>query len=433
MDTRSSAQAARSASIRLAATDTEAKNGALAEIAQALHANADAIIAANQRDLDNAEKADLAAPLLKRLKFDQKKLDGVMAGIESLIGLAEQVGSTLSATELDSGLELYKVSCPIGVIGVIFESRPDALVQISTLCLKSGNAVLMKGGSEAAETNRALANVIAGASESAGIPAGWLQLLETRADVGEMLKLDDLVDLVIPRGSNEFVRYIMENSNIPVLGHADGICHVYIDCDADSAMAIEIAVDSKCQYVAVCNATETLLVHEAVAGELLPKLKAAFDEQNVELRGCAKTARIIDVMPATEEDWGTEYLDMVLSVKIVGSVDEAIDHINAHGSGHTDAIVTGNADSARTFIDLVDSGNVFWNCSTRFSDGFRYGLGAEVGISTNKIHARGPVGLEGLLIYKWIMKGSGQTVAPYADGEKSFTHRKLDKEFRRQG
>ena len=423
------ASKAKQASIKLAAVSTETKNNALARIAQALQSAAPEIIAANQADLDAAQKSNLAAPLLKRLKFDQTKLDTACQGLESLIKLEDPVGKTLAATELDQNLELYKVACPIGVIGVVFESRPDALVQISSLCLKSGNAVMLKGGSEAENTNKTLAKIITEASEQAGIPAGWLQLLQTRSDVAEMLNLDEYIDLVIPRGSNEFVRYIMDNTNIPVLGHADGICHVYIDAEADLEMAVNVAVDSKCQYVAVCNAAETLLVDRDIAAEFLPKAKQAFDKKNVELRGCSATRDIIDVKPATEDDWKTEYLDNIFAVRIVAGLDEAIDHINTFGSGHTDAIVTGNQAHAAKFMDLVDSGNVFWNCSTRFSDGYRYGLGAEVGISTNKIHARGPVGLEGLLIYKYKMTGRGQTVAEYSSGQKKFAHKKLDKIF----
>jgi glutamate-5-semialdehyde dehydrogenase len=420
------AAAAKSASIRLAAVTTDVKNNALAEIARALRQHGGEIVSANQQDLSAAEKSNLAAPLLKRLKFDEGKIAQTIAGIESLIKLDDPVGRTLAATELDAGLELYKVTCPIGVIGVVFESRPDALVQISTLCLKSGNAVLLKGGSEAAKTNRILAGTIAAASEKAGLPAGWIQLLETRQDVAEMMALDEYIDLIIPRGSNEFVRYIMNNTNIPVLGHADGICHVYIDGDADLEMAVNITVDSKCQYVAVCNAAETLLIDSDIAEKLLPKVKAALDAKGVELRGCEKTAAIIDVKPATDADWSAEYLDLILSIKVVAGLDEAIEHINRYGSKHTDAIVTADKDKAERFMSLVDSANVFWNCSTRFADGFRYGLGAEVGISTNKIHARGPVGLEGLLIYKWKMLGSGQIAADYAGPKaKKFTHKKI--------
>ena len=419
------AKKAKSASILLSAIKTETKNAALARIAEALKSKSAEIIAANQKDLRLAEKNKLASPLLKRLKFDEGKIADVCAGIESLIKLDDPVGKTISATELDEGLNLYKVSCPIGVIGVVFESRPDALVQISTLCLKSGNAVLLKGGSEAANTNKILAKVIAEATAKSGIPIGWIQLLETRQDVAEMLKMDEDIDLVIPRGSNEFVRYIMNHTNIPVLGHADGICHVYVDGAADIDMAVKIALDSKCQYVAVCNATETLLVANKIAKAFLPKVKAAFDAKNVELRGCKKTCSIIKVKPATEKDWSTEYLDYILSIKVVDGVDEAIEHINHYGSHHTDAIVTQDKATAEKFLDLVDSAGVFWNCSTRFSDGYRYGLGAEVGVSTTKIHARGPVGLEGLLIYKWKLLGSGQIVADYAEGRRKFSHKKL--------
>jgi len=424
------AAVAKSASIRLAAVKTDVKNNALAEIANVIKRRSVEICAANKEDVSAAQKNHLAAPLLKRLKFDREKIGQVVAGIESLIALDDPVGKTLAATELDAGLELYKVSCPIGVIGVVFESRPDALVQISTLCLKSGNAVLLKGGSEAARTNRILTETIAEASEKAGLPAGWIQLLETREDVAQMLALDEYIDLVIPRGSNEFVRYIMNNTNIPVLGHAEGICHVYADGDADVEMAVNIAVDSKCQYVAVCNAAETLLVDSAIAGKFLLKVKTALEKKGVELRGCEETAAIIDVKPATEADWSTEYLDYILSIKVVDGLDEAIEHINRYGSKHTDAIVTADREKAERFMALVDSANVFWNCSTRFSDGFRYGLGAEVGISTSKIHARGPVGLEGLVIYKWKLLGKGQTVADYSGpNARKFTHEKLDKGF----
>ena len=427
MEIGKAAKAAKTASIHLAAIGTAFKNKALQAIADEMRTQKDKIFEANEKDLVFSRKNKLAKPLLKRLKFDEKKLVETISGIESLIGLPDPVGVTLSARELDEGLELYQITCPIGVIGVIFESRPDALVQISTLCLKSGNGVLLKGGSEAAHTNRTLADIIVPASESAGIPAGWLQLLETRDDVKEMLKMDESIDLLVPRGSNEFVKFIMDNSNIPVLGHADGICHVYVDEDAELNMATSIVVDAKCQYVAVCNAAETLLVHQAVASEFLPMVQKALSLYKVELRGCPKTRAIIKVKLASEEDWHTEYLDTVLSVKVVTSTEEAIDHINTYGSGHTDAIITANESTANHFMSLVDSGNVFWNCSTRFSDGYRYGLGAEVGISTSKIHARGPVGLEGLVIYKWQIRGSGQIVADYAEGRRKFTPRPLNK------
>jgi len=429
MKIQESAQAAKQASIELAALSSEVKNKALLAIAHELVKQSAAIVKANAKDIERSKQEKLDAPLLKRLKFDESKIKETVAGIQSLIKLAEPVGETLMSTELDKGLELYKVSCPIGVIGVIFESRPDALVQISTLCLKSGNSVILKGGSEALETNRILAKIIAEATESVGVPKGWIQLLETRDDVNAMLKLDTYIDLIIPRGSNEFVQYIMNNSNIPVLGHADGICHVYVDKDADVETAVAVAVDSKTQYVAVCNAAETFLVHEAIADEFLPMLDIALAHHKVIIYGCEKTQGIIACKPATEEDWKTEYLDYKVSIKVVSDIHEAINHINTYGSGHTEAILTMNKKAVDLFMNLCDSGNVFWNCSTRFSDGFRYGLGAEVGISTNKIHARGPVGLEGLLIYKWKLKGRGHIVADYSSGKSTFTHTKLDKKF----
>jgi len=430
MDIKEVAYLAKKASIKLAATSTELKNKALMEIARLLELRKEEIFKANREDLKRSEEENLAAPLIKRLKFDENKLSEVISGIKSLINLPDPVGKTLASTELDEGLELYKVSCPIGVIGVIFESRPDALVQISTLCLKSGNSVLLKGGKEAINTNRILTDIIKTATENTGIPSGWIQLLETRDDVNEMLKMDEYIDLIIPRGSNEFVRYIMENSNIAVLGHADGICHCYVDSGADLNMAVKIVVDSKTQYVAVCNATETLLVHKDVAKEFLPMLKEEMDKKNVEIVGCERTREIIEVTPASEEDWKTEYLDYKLSIKIVDSVEEAIDHINTYGSGHTDSIISNNKENVELFMNLVDSGNVIWNCSTRFSDGFRYGFGAEVGISTNKIHARGPVGLDGLVIYKYKLVGNGHIVADYANKTRSFTHKKINKDFK---
>lgn len=425
MNIKESAASAKKSSIALANCNTDLKNKALIEILNALLNRQDEIIKANKEDTERSLKENLSDPLLKRLKFDESKINDVVSGIESLINLPDPVGKTLAATELDECLELYKISCPIGVTGVIFESRPDALVQISTLCLKSGNSALLKGGREALNTNRILFEIIKTASEAVGIPEGWLHLIETREDVNEMLKLDKYIDLIIPRGSNEFVQYIMNNSNIPVMGHADGICHCYVDAEADLEMAVNVVVDSKTQYVSVCNATETLLVNENIAKRFLPLLKIELDKKNVELVGCNETQKIISVKPASDEDWKTEYLDYKLSIKVVKSLEEAIEHINTYTSGHTESIITKNKDKAELFMNLVDSANVFWNCSTRFSDGFRYGFGAEVGISTNKIHARGPVGLDGLLIYKYKLYGNGNIVADYANKTKSFTHRKL--------
>jgi len=429
MDIEKKAKLAKEAQLVLSSVKSEIKNSALEKISILLNERKSRILEANQIDLERAKKQELAPPLLKRLKFNEKKIQDVCTGLEALIALDDPVGITLKATELDNGLELYKISTPIGVIGVIFESRPDALIQISTLCLKSGNAVLLKGGSEAKETNIVLFEIIKEATTVSGIPEAWICLLETRSDVKEMLNLYSFIDLVIPRGSNDFVRFIIDNSRIPVLGHADGICHVYVDKGADIEFACNIIEDSKCQYVAVCNAAETLLVHSSIAEDLLPKIKTVLEKHSVELRGCERTKHIIPVKDATDVDWYTEYLDYILSIKIVDSLEQAVSHINKYGSGHTDSIVTSNREQALKFIKLVDSADVFLNCSTRFADGYRYGLGAEVGISTNKIHARGPVGMEGLLIYKWVLLGNGHIVADYVKGSRKFTHKPMKKKF----
>lgn len=418
------------AQVFLGALTTEIKNNALKNISNRLIEKAPEIAEANRRDIEQSRKENLPEALLKRLKFDEVKIQEVRDGIESLTRLEDPVGKTLSARELDKGLELFQVSCPIGVIGMIFESRPDALVQIATLCLKSGNGVILKGGHEAANTNRILSSIIHSASVEAGLPEGWIALAESREDVAAMLGLEDSIDLLIPRGSNSFVKYIMKNTSIPVMGHADGICHLFVDSDADISMAVDITDDSKTQYVAVCNAVETLLVDSRIAESFLPELKKRMDDKNVELRGCERTGSIIEVKTASEEDWSTEYLDYILSIKIVDSEDEAIEHINTYGSGHTDGIITADKVKASRFMDLVDSADVLWNCSTRFADGFRYGLGAEVGISTNKIHARGPVGLEGLVIYKWRLIGNGHRVDDFSgDNAKKYTHKKLAKRY----
>ena len=420
------AKSARLASIEAASLTTEQKNTALDAVAKALEAAADDIFKANEADMEAAIKDGLASPLVKRLKFDCGKLDSVIAGIKALIKLDDPVGQKMDAVKLDDELILERVRCPIGVLGIIFESRPDALVQISTLALKSGNAVLLKGGSEAARTNRILADTICNAAVAAGMPSGWMGLMETRDDVKAMLDMDKYIDLIIPRGSNAFVQYIMNNTRIPVMGHADGICHVYIDDKADLKKAVKVAYDSKCQYPAVCNAMETLLVNASVASEVLPMLADEYAKSNVELRGDRKVCAILPgINKADQQDWSTEYNDMILSIAIVDDITEAIEHINNYGSGHTDCIVTEDSAKAKQFMSLVDSASVFWNCSTRFADGFRYGLGAEVGVSTGKIHSRGPVGLEGLTIYKWLMSGNGHAVADFEPDGKPYLHEKI--------
>lgn len=414
------AVSAKKASIDMAVLSDEVKNRALEAVCKALLDNESGIVDANHKDLDNAKEADLAAPLLKRLKYDENKLSDSVTGIRSLIGLPDPVGKVNLHTTLDDGLELYRITCPIGVIGVIFESRPDALVQIASLCLKSGNAVFLKGGSEAAFTNRILADVISKAGIEAGLPEGWLNLLESREDVNGMLSLDKYIDLIIPRGSNQFVQYIMKNTQIPVMGHADGVCHTFIDRDCDEELALKVVLDAKTQYVSVCNATETILVDAPLKDTFLPRLLETLKDSGVEFFGDEYVSSTYGCGKVS--DWHHEYLDMKVSVKIVDGVMEACEHINEFGSGHTDAIITANTDTADIFLGRVDSGSVLVNCSTRFADGFRYGFGAEVGISTSKLHARGPVGLEGLVSYKYRLIGSGNIVADYASGNKTFKH-----------
>ena len=414
------ARKAKEASYGMALLTREQKDSALDAIARALNAGKDRIFEANASDLKEAEAAGLDKPLIKRLKFQDEKLADVTDGILSLKTLEDPVGRQTLHTTLDDGLELYRVTCPIGVIGVIFESRPDALVQIATLCLKSGNAVFLKGGSEAVNTNKALSDIIYEAGVKAGLPEGWLNLLTTRAEIADMLGLDEYIDLIIPRGSNAFVQYIMQNTNIAVLGHADGVCHTYINEKADPAKAIKVALDAKTQYVSVCNATETFLVDEALKQTLLPDLVKALRDAGVTIYGDDYVSETFGAEKVTE--WHHEYLDMKCSVKVVSGIDEAIAHINRNGSGHTDAIITEDKELAERFMLGVDSGSVLVNCSTRFADGFRYGFGAEVGISTSKIHARGPVGLEGLVSYKYKLIGNGDIVGDFASGARKFKH-----------
>lgn len=411
-----------------ASLSSDIRNKALANIVKDLEANKEKIFKANKADMDKALSENLPAPIVKRLLFGEEKLRDALDGLNSLISLEDPLFKTLLSRQLDTTLHLEKITCPIGVIGVIFESRPDALIQIASLCIKSGNCSILKGGREGFNTNRTLYHVIYESGLQAGMPEGFLTLVENRSEIQELLKYDEYIDLLIPRGSNEFVQYIMENSKIPVMGHADGVCHIYADESAELEKSIEIIIDAKTQYVAACNTAETLLVHSDTAPTLLPQLKTAFDQGNtpVKIKGCKKTQALISCDAAKEEDYGTEYLDYVLNVRVVDSLDEAISHINDFGSHHTDCILSEREENIQKFMLLVDSAGVYHNCSTRFADGFRYGFGAEVGISTGKLHARGPVGLDGLVTYKYKLSGNGHTVKDYAEGAKQFHFKDLN-------
>jgi len=424
---------ARKAFLNSACLQTKVKNKALLTIAEAISSNKQKILEANDIDVRNAEKAGMPRAMLARLELSSEKIEGMAGYVKSVARLEDPVGKTLSATELDKGLILYKVSTPIGVIGFIFESRPDVIPQITSLCLKSGNAVILKGGSEAANSNKILYQLIKEASEKAGVPAGWLQLVETRKDIKEMLALKEYIDLIIPRGSRSLVEYIQNNTKIPVLGHSEGICHAYVDRDAKIDSAVNVCFDAKVQYPAVCNAIETLLVDEKIADRFLPKMAVEYIKAGVELRVDDKAKKILagfKTKKATVEDWHAEYNDLIISIKVVSGVEEAIEHINKYGSHHTDAILTESKKNARKFLQEVDSSSVMHNCSTRFADGYRYGLGAEVGISTNKFHARGPVGLEGLTTYKYVLEGNGQVVRHYiGKNARKYTHKKINKKW----
>ncbi|MBQ7265275.1 MAG: glutamate-5-semialdehyde dehydrogenase [Firmicutes bacterium] len=413
------------ASALFAATKADLRNSALENIKKSLEREKEAIFEANKKDLKNAEDNNISQAIVKRLKFDEKKLKDTLEGIDHLISLPDPIGKIFFERELDTDLVLKKVSCPIGVIGVIFEARPDALVQISSLCIKSGNCAILKGGKETANTNSALFEVIKKAAIEAGLPENCLFQAESHAEIDELLKCDKDVDLLIPRGSNAFVRHIMDNTKIPVMGHADGICHIYIDKEADFEKTLKVVRDAKTQYTAACNAVETLLVNRQTAKDILPLL--AENLKDVAINGTKEVCSFIKAAPMDDEDFRREYLNLEISVKIVEDIDEAIEHINKFGSHHTDAIITENIQSAEYFMDRVDSAGVYLNCSTRFADGFRYGFGAEVGISTSKIHARGPVGLDGLMTYKYKLYGKGQIVADYAEGRSSFKFKDISK------
>ncbi|KXA91669.1 gamma-glutamyl phosphate reductase [candidate division MSBL1 archaeon SCGC-AAA259M10] len=430
-DVKDRAAEAKQASLELANVTEEVRNEALEEAAAAIEENRPRILEANEEDVTEAnkllERGEYSQALVDRLKLSEEKIDSISRMIRSVSERDDPLNKTISARKLDEDLKLYKVSVPIGVVGSIFESRPDVLPQISSLCLKSGNAVILKGGSEAEKSNRVLYQIFKEATEGVGIPEEWIQLIEARREVRELLELHEKVDLLVPRGSKSFIKYIQDNSRIPVLGHAEGLCHTYVDKEADLEKALKISYDGKVQYPAVCNATETLLVHQEIAEDLLPELAEKYRKAGVELRGCERTRDILDqIDEATEEDWRTEYLDLIISIKVVDGIKEAIGHINKYGSKHTDAIVSQKGSRLLEFMTGVDSSSVMANASTRFSDGYRYGLGAEVGISTGKIHARGPVGLEGLTTSKYYLVGDGQIVGDYVESEgKTFEHGEL--------
>jgi len=416
MDFLTIAENAKKASVEISGLSTELKNNALQKVAETLEINKDKIFEANKEDLEQAKKlvesGELTQSVFNRLKLDENKMRDMIQGVKDIIKLEDPVNKYLLKRELDSDLKLYKVSCPIGVLGIIFEARPDVITQISALAIKSANAVILKGGKEASNTNRRIFEVLTEALNNAErFPKNVINQVYSRDDVAKMLEADEYIDLIIPRGGNNLVKYIKSNTKIAVLGHADGICHIFTDESADLNMASKVIIDAKTQYPSACNSVETLLIHKNFkhANELLENLKNA-------------GIKLID----KPDSWHFEYSDKILAYKFVENVDEAINHINKYGSGHTESIITEDKANAEKFMNLVDSAGVYHNVSTRFADGFRYGFGAEVGISTNKTHARGPVGLEGLTIYKYKLVGNGNIVDDYSKGIKSFHHKDLE-------
>ena len=416
------AGAVRGAAVDLGQTDDVQRAGALRSMGDALADHADRIVAANGEDLDRSASEGLAPALLARLKLNEAKLHGAVEGVRKVASLPDPLGRRQLHRELDAGLVLERVTVPLGVVGVIFEARPDALMQIASLAIRSGNGAVLKGGSEARLTNEAVMAALKAGLAASPVPPESLALLTTRQESLALLRLDGLVDLIIPRGSNELVRFIQDNTRIPVLGHADGICHLYVDAAADVGMAVRVAVDSKVQYPAACNAIETLLVHRSVAPAFLAAALPAFAAAGVILRGDADSLALGVAEAAGEDDWSTEYLDLILAVKLVDDLDEACAHIRQYGSRHTDVIVTADEAAAARFLAVVDSSGVYHNCSSRFADGFRYGFGAEVGISTQTLPPRGPVGLDGLVTYRYRLRGDGHIAGDYAVGERQFSH-----------
>ena len=415
MDFLEIAKNAKIASLEIADLADEVKNRALTNIADKIEAEKEEIFEANKKDLEQAEELvksdEITKSVFNRLKLDDNKLRDMVKGIRDISKLPNPVDKKLLVRELDKDLTLYKVSCPIGVLGIIFEARPDVIAQISSLAIKSSNAVILKGGKESVNTNKKIMSVINSALEEISeFPKNVLNQVYTRDDVAEMLKCDSYINLIIPRGGNNLVKFIKANTKIPVLGHADGICHIFVDKSADLSMAQKIVIDAKTQYPSACNSVETLLIHKDFPH--IEPLLASLELSEIKLI-------------KNPDSWAFEYGDKILAYKFVNNIDEAIEHINTYGSGHTDAIITGNQNNAEKFMDKVDSAGVYWNASTRFADGFRYGFGAEVGISTNKTHARGPVGLEGLTIYKYKLIGNGQIVGDYSNGLKEFHHKDI--------
>jgi glutamate-5-semialdehyde dehydrogenase len=424
---------ARRAARELARLSAEQRNQILLAAADRLQAREAEILKANREDCESLEREILAgtasAALLKRLKTSSAGIGEMARQIRDVARLEDPLGRVLSATELDDGFMLQKVSCALGVVAVIFESRPDVVPQVGSLAIKTGNGLVLKGGAEAQHTNRVLVAVwheaLAGVSPS--LRHAICSLVD-RADVARILEMDRDIDLVVPRGSTEFVNYVFQHSRIPVLGHGSGVCHIYVDSAADLGMARKVIIDAKTQYPAACNSVEKVLIHKDVAGEFVPELVSVLQSAGVEVRGCPQTAKLLprsQIIPATDEDWHTEYGDLKITIKVVSDMAQAIEHINHYGSRHTESILTRDQRAAELFMDEVDAAGVFHNASTRFADGFRYGLGAELGISNSKLHARGPVGLEGLLTYKYKLHGSGQTVTDYAQGKRTFKHRRI--------
>ena len=415
----------RLASIKISQTENQNRIKALNFMADYLEKNSKEILEANNADYLNAEKKGISRALLSRLKLSKSKLNSGIEGVRKVGDLADPVNQVQIKRELSKGLILERKTVPIGVLGVIFESRPDAVMQISSLAIRSGNGVMLKGGSEANLTNTSIVKALQEGLNESGLDKNAICLLTSRKDSMAMLNLEKYINLIIPRGSNELVKFIQENTRIPVLGHADGICHLFIDNEANLEMALSVALDSKIQYPAACNAIETLLVHKDIAPAFLEKAIPLFNSNDVKLIGDKRSVELGLKYEASLEDWKTEYLDLILSIKIVDDLEEAITHIQKYSSKHTDGIITENSNTANKFMNVVDSAGVFHNCSTRFADGFRYGFGAEVGISTQTLPPRGPVGLEGLVTYKYFLKGDGNIVDDFSSGKAIYTHKDL--------